>query len=56
MAEYDDPLWYSEGETEPCPECRGTGIEKWCPACGKDPRTARQPNTAYSRPMAAANL
>lgn len=38
MAEYDDPLLYDDDDVEPCPECRATGIEKWCPNCGKDPR------------------
>lgn len=33
MYEFDGPLWYSPGETEPCRECRGTGIEWWCPEC-----------------------
>lgn len=44
MHEYDDPLWFDEGETEICPECRGTGIEQWCPKCGKDPR--EKPNVS----------
>lgn len=30
----DDPLWYDEGDLEVCPECNGTGIERWCPNCG----------------------
>ncbi len=34
MHEYDDPLWYDPGDVERCEECRGTGIEKWCPKCG----------------------
>lgn len=34
LHEYDDPLWYDEGDTEVCDECNGTGIEKWCPKCG----------------------
>jgi hypothetical protein len=32
----DDPLWYDPSETERCEECHGTGIERWCPACGLD--------------------
>lgn len=36
MHEYDDPLWYDEGELERCNDCRGTGVEKWCPHCGWD--------------------
>lgn len=28
---------YTEGESwEPCQECHGTGIERWCPSCGVD--------------------
>lgn len=36
MHEYDDPLWYSPGEEEPCDECFGNGIVAWCPNCGAD--------------------
>ena len=36
MHEYNDPLWYDEGETEMCRDCYGTGVEKWCPSCGLD--------------------
>ena len=36
MHEYDDPLWYDEGEEEICRECWGTGWERWCPKCGFD--------------------
>lgn len=36
MYEYDDPLWYDPGDVERCEECRGTGIEKWCPKCGEN--------------------
>lgn len=36
MYEYDDPLWYDPGDVEMCLECRGTGIEKWCPNCGSN--------------------
>jgi hypothetical protein len=32
----EDPLWYDEDDLEMCDECWGTGIEKWCPACGAD--------------------
>jgi rRNA maturation protein Nop10 len=28
-----DPLWPEE---EVCEECKGIGIERWCPGCGKD--------------------
>ena len=41
MHEHDDPLWYSPGEEEMCLECQGTGIVKWCPNCGRDPREKR---------------
>ena len=41
MHEYDDPLWYDEGEEEMCDECHGTGIECWCPSCGYDLQEAR---------------
>jgi rRNA maturation protein Nop10 len=36
--EYDeDPINYSPGEElRQCEECHGTGIQRWCPACGKD--------------------
>ena len=30
----EDPLWYRKGETKKCPECKGTGVEIWCPNCG----------------------
>jgi hypothetical protein len=49
LYEYDDPLWYDPGDVQRCPECHGTGIEKWCPKCGKDPREkpkASQPTQA----------
>jgi len=29
---------YDEGDVEMCQECLGTGIQKWCPQCGHDPR------------------
>lgn len=31
----DDPINFMPGEafTE-CEECRGTGLERWCPGCG----------------------
>lgn len=33
----DDPINFIPGESEyPCPECRGTGIEWWCPSCGEN--------------------
>lgn len=41
MHEYDDPLWYDEGEEEMCEECSGTGVERWCPKCGFDLQRAR---------------
>jgi hypothetical protein len=28
-----DPLWPEE---EVCEECKGTGIERWCPGCGEN--------------------
>lgn len=31
----DDPINFCPGESErKCSECRGTGIEVWCPKCG----------------------
>lgn len=36
MYEFDDPLWYSPGDYEPCEECAGTGVHRWCSACGYD--------------------
>lgn len=36
MYEYDDPMLFSPGEEEPCQECHGVGILRWCPACGAD--------------------
>lgn len=30
----EDPFWYDPGQVEMCLECKGTGIEKWCPKCG----------------------
>lgn len=36
MYEFDDPLWYSPGDTERCQDCGGTGIQRWCSACGWD--------------------
>ena len=45
MYEYDDPLWYDEGDYEMCRECRGTGIEKWCPGCGLNLSGVRQAQT-----------
>ena len=41
MHEYDDPLWYDDGEEEACLECFGTGHLHWCKKCGfdfQDPR------------------
>ena len=33
----DDPINFMPGEsTHLCPECRGTGIEWWCPNCGEN--------------------
>lgn len=32
----DDPLWYGEDDYEVCEVCHGTGIQRWCPACGED--------------------
>jgi len=38
MDEYDDdPINFSPGqEFSKCPECYGTGIERWCPSCGEN--------------------
>ena len=38
----EDPLWFSPGDSSPCPECRGTGQFQWCPQCGLDPRKTGQ--------------
>lgn len=32
--EYDDPLWFSPGETYHCEECHGHGSIVWCRTCG----------------------
>lgn len=32
----EDPMWYDPGDTEVCRECAGTGIQRWCSACGWD--------------------
>lgn len=33
----DDPINNMPGESErQCGECRGTGVERWCPACGEN--------------------
>lgn len=37
----EDPLWYDQGDYEPCEECGGFGILRWCRACGWD--QAHQP-------------
>src|SRR3990167_7113551 len=42
--EYDDPLWFSPGETYTCDTCNGLGYFHWCPACGLDLR--RRPGIA----------
>ena len=36
MHEFDDPLWYDSGDTEPCQECSGKGHHWWCSVCGWD--------------------
>ncbi len=34
---HDDPINYAPGEEySTCPECKGHGIERWCPKCGGD--------------------
>lgn len=31
----DDPINFMPGESlHPCSDCRGTGVEVWCPGCG----------------------
>lgn len=32
----EDPVNYPPGSMYECPECCGTGTEKWCPKCGLD--------------------
>lgn len=33
----DDPINFYPGEsTHLCEECRGTGVERWCPGCGQN--------------------
>lgn len=33
----DDPINFFPGESErPCNECKGTGVEWWCPNCGEN--------------------
>lgn len=34
--EYDDPLWFDEGEGYTCSECNGAGYHHWCSNCGYD--------------------
>jgi hypothetical protein len=46
MHEYDDPLWYDEGEEEMCDECWGTGVQRWCPKCGFDLQRPRRTSGA----------
>ena len=38
LDEYDnDPINFMPGEfVFACPDCKGTGIERWCPNCGED--------------------
>lgn len=48
MHEYDDPLWYDNGDVEMCQECKGTGIEKWCPGCGANLSGVRAAETPES--------
>ena len=55
MHEYDDPLWYDEGEEEMCRECYGTGVEKWCPSCGLDLQRARLTQRAPDLGQAVTN-
>jgi hypothetical protein len=30
----EDPLWWDEGDTYTCSECRGYGYFMWCSKCG----------------------
>lgn len=32
----EDPLYYDEDDTEPCPDCKGAGYHNWCQGCGYD--------------------
>ncbi len=32
----DDPIGQGVDDIEQCPECRGTGRQRWCPNCGID--------------------
>lgn len=34
----EDPLWYDDGDVQGCEDCFETGVQQWCPQCGKDPR------------------
>jgi len=36
LYEYDDPINFSPGEYETCPQCGGAGRLHWCPNCGWD--------------------
>lgn len=37
LDEYEDDLVnYAPGDYVACGNCKGTGIEHWCPACGAD--------------------
>jgi len=32
----EDPLWYDSNEYKVCTSCKGTGVQMWCPECGKN--------------------
>jgi predicted RNA-binding Zn-ribbon protein involved in translation (DUF1610 family) len=32
----EDPLWFDEGDTYPCPTCGGNGFFRWCAKCGAE--------------------
>lgn len=36
MHEYDDPMFFDEGEYERCENCKGMGVLHWCGNCGYD--------------------
>lgn len=45
----DDPINADPGDFSACSECRGTGIEHWCPKCGYDFVWKRGAATASQR-------
>jgi hypothetical protein len=49
----DDPINFpAEGESfHLCRDCKGTGIERWCPSCGKDLSGHEFPDDEIDEPI-----